>query len=619
MYFLSKFRSSGNRQRRLRSAVPQVELLEDRLQPSSLLLGEELVSNLAPDPAFTATAQEKAPIQFLLSTGEEYSKLSPVAAASVSAAGGQTADHGAVAQPAMPAQPSQPYGHNSAPPVANASLAPGAPAKGLASSLVSTSPTTVSPSLRVHTLTELQVTVHLVTPQIQLSPTASHSVPQQQINTYASQNWATYVTQTPSVATGQAVAVDSNGNVYVTGATDESTVKKAFVAEYDPSGNRIFYTTFQAMDVLSYPGRVVNYSHSQGNAIALDGNGKIYVVGTATELNSPHYQDAFIMRFDRSGNVDPTYGAGFNSPAGNVSGNGVVVSPDGTATIVGSGRLPASDGSGAIHQDIFLAQLAHDGSVPLLDDGIQPYYFGFDPKGLSYQGQQVFSATFGSAIALSPDGSTAYVSGTGSAIGGSSDSIVMAFPVSMPITFDIGRGQWVQNGPMVVVGSNDGPVSGRGLAVGADGIVYQAGTTSYQVNGLTSTYPFAIIWTADLSTVLNQGLDDSQPGGTGTGISVDPAGNIYLTGTGFDQNGIQRALIDYLQPAGGNQLQVSDNTLIAENGGGQEAGWGIAYSTASNTVFVVGDTTSSNLDTTGQTSLNGTQDAFLANVGSFMN
>jgi hypothetical protein len=72
-----------------------------------------------------------------------------------------------------------------------------------------------------------------------------------------------------------------------------------------------------------------------------------------------------------------------------------------------------------------------------------------------------------------------------------------------------------------------------------------------------------------------------------------------------------------LQATGGGQLQIADTQLIAESGSGQEAGWGIAYSPTSNSVYVTGDTTSSNLSTDA-TSLNGQQDAFLANVGNFM-
>src|SRR5262249_26462829 len=98
----------------------------------------------------------------------------------------------------------------------------------------------------------------------------------------------------------------------------------------------------------------------------------------------------------------------------------------------------------------------------------------------------------------------------------------------------------------------------------------------------------------------------------GTGIDVDPAGNIYLTGVAPDVFAVGRALVDQFD----SQLQISDTLLIADNGSGEEAGLGIAYSTATDTVFVTGTTTSTNLSTDGSV-LNGQQDGFLANVGSF--
>jgi hypothetical protein len=95
---------------------------------------------------------------------------------------------------------------------------------------------------------------------------------------------------------------------------------------------------------------------------------------------------------------------------------------------------------------------------------------------------------------------------------------------------------------------------------------------------------------------------------------VDGAGNIYVTGTAADILAVPRALVDKLDSTGA----IADTLLIVDNGSGQEAGWGIAYSSSSDTVFVTGDTSSSNL-ATDATALNGSQDAFLANAGNFLN
>ena len=483
-------------------------------------------------------------------------------------------------------------------------------------------------------LTQLSVNVNVITQQNQLSPVATHAVPQQ-IHPDSSQNWVTYITGTNYVATGQAVTVDINGNAYVTGAVNEGTGKQAFVAVYDSNGDTppIFFTTFQAVDVGLNGDSVVHYNNSEGTGIALDGSGNIYVVGTATNPQT-RGQEAFVMRFDSTGNVnqpyvlDTTYGDGFNSVGINlqtlaeeplnVQGNGIVVAPDGTATIIGTGNFQ-DPLTGQIHQDVFLAQINPDGTIPLLRDGQTYYAFGFAPAsfGNDSQGNPLFTSLLGNGIAVSPDGSTGYISGTGNTPSASSDSFVLSFTLASPVGGNQLTG-FTLNGAAQVLASNDGPVTGNGIAVGADGTVYQGGTYTYQENGQTSPYPYAVSWMNDLSTYVNQGLDDSLPGGTGTGIAVDPAGNVYLTGSGFDSAGSQRAFVDFLQAGGGQQFGVNDTYLTGQSpsGSGQEAGWGVAYSAANNSVFLVGDTSSSNLSTD-STTLNGTQDAFLANTGNF--
>jgi hypothetical protein len=434
-----------------------------------------------------------------------------------------------------------------------------------------------------HQLTELNETIALVSRQSGLSAAAHQAPAQRQINPAASQNWATYVTQTPTVATGRATTVDSNGFVYVTGATDEGTTKKAFVAEYDATGVQVFITTFQATDVSTG----INYNHTEAHGIALDGNGNIYITGQATNPSSRRL-DAFVMRFDLNGKVDTTYGVGIDSGGlGDVVGNGIAVTPDGTATLVGTARF--------LGNDIFIAQVAANGSVN--------YGNAFPSADFP---DANFNAVFASGIALSPDGSIAYISATGTHPGPDSDITVMYV--------DMATGGNLLSGGQAGYSYNQNPGAdnGGGIVVGADGTVYQTGTVTAQSNGQPGTFAAAISWSADLSTTAYVVYDADST--TGTGIAVDPAGNIYLTGTAADILAVPRALVDKLDSTGA----IADTLLIVDNGSGQEAGWGIAYSSSSDTVFVAGDTSSSNL-ATDATSLNGSQDAFLANVGNFLN
>jgi hypothetical protein len=302
------------------------------------------------------------------------------------------------------------------------------------------------------------------------------------------------------------------------------------------------------------------------------------------------------MRLDSSGKVDSSYGVGFDTALqGNVSGNGIVVTPDGTATMVGTARLLGNDIR--LHNDIFIAVITPTGSV--VDNATH----AFDPRGFGVdaQGQQVFTDTVGNAVALSADGSLAYISGTGTHPSKDNDIMMMVV--------DTASGGQGTAGYSYV--PNPGNNSGNGLVIGPTGSVYQAGTaTVISSNGQSNTYATVISWAADLSTA-SYGVYDTNTA-TGSGIAVDAAGNAYVTGTAVDLLGNSRALVDLVDPSGA----VADTLLIADNGSGLESGTGIVFS-QDGTVYLTGSTSSSNLSTDGS-ALNGDQDAFLANAGGFM-
>jgi Beta-propeller repeat len=123
-----------------------------------------------------------------------------------------------------------------------------------------------------------------------------------------------------------AVAVDGNGVAYMTGTTTSTdfpmagnslqtlgpaTVTEAFVAVIDPSqygGVALIYSTFLG-------GQTGNQS---GNAIAVDGNGNIYVAGTTASSDFPVTasayalvlygpSDGFLTEFSESNSAAPIY------------------------------------------------------------------------------------------------------------------------------------------------------------------------------------------------------------------------------------------------------------------------------------------------------------------------
>lgn len=109
---------------------------------------------------------------------------------------------------------------------------------------------------------------------------------------------------------GNGIAIDANGNVYVTGTFYQSatfnnstiscpTKTGTFLAKYDSSGQFQWATAAGSSDT------------TKSNAISIDENGNIYLTGyfkTETKFGSYNFisqgiSDAFIVKYDPSGNV----------------------------------------------------------------------------------------------------------------------------------------------------------------------------------------------------------------------------------------------------------------------------------------------------------------------------
>jgi photosystem II stability/assembly factor-like uncharacterized protein len=158
----------------------------------------------------------------------------------------------------------------------------------------------------------------------------------------------------PPTTFANAIAVDSSGSAYVTGYSDatdlgtpgafQTTPKtteyyQAFVARVAPDGGSLLYATFLSAD-----------GGSEGNAIALDGQGNAYLTGTAARgfpTTRGAYQtkyrgtrgfggegDAFVAELNPAGSalVFSTYLGG----TGGDSGKSIVVDPSGFVVVAGT-------------------------------------------------------------------------------------------------------------------------------------------------------------------------------------------------------------------------------------------------------------------------------------------
>jgi hypothetical protein len=108
---------------------------------------------------------------------------------------------------------------------------------------------------------------------------------------------------------GYGIAVDTNGNVYVVGRSQVTWGTPvnahagggdydAFAVKLDEDGNRLWHTFMGSG------------SYDTGNGIAVDTNGNVYVVGTSgdtwgtpvNDYGGGGNQDAFAAKLDENGN-----------------------------------------------------------------------------------------------------------------------------------------------------------------------------------------------------------------------------------------------------------------------------------------------------------------------------
>ena len=154
---------------------------------------------------------------------------------------------------------------------------------------------------------------------------------------------------------GNGVAVDSSGNVYVTGTTSGSLFSMiagesdAYIAKYDTDGNQMWAKQFGS-DL-----------HDGSNNIALDPSGNVYVTGTTsgsisnTNVGS---DDAFVAKYDTDGNQMWAKQFGNDSL---VEGIGVAADPLGNAYVTGYTRGDLFDTNAGI-VDAYITKYDTDGN-----------------------------------------------------------------------------------------------------------------------------------------------------------------------------------------------------------------------------------------------------------------
>ncbi len=365
-----------------------------------------------------------------------------------------------------------------------------------------------------------------------------------------------WITQSGTAARdmGMGIALGADGNSYVTGymGTGDVGVTNIFVSRFGTAGNRLWITQFGTS------------GRSSGRDIAVDADGNSYVtgsVGFGTLAGFEGMGDIFITKLDASGTR--LWGRQFGTIWEDV-GTGIAVDADGNSYVTGATYDDLAGTGNAGQADVFVAKFDPSGEplwvgqtgtmygdhgmdIALGVDG-SSYVTGYtngDMEGTGKAGgRDIFTARFdpfgslawvrqlgtggddyGMGIALDVDGSP-YITGRtegdleGAGDTGWSDIFIARLDAA-------GNLLWVHQ-----FGTAHYDFSG-GIALDADGTIHVTGTTTGDLAGTGNAgrYDFFIArfdavgnppWISQFGTT---GYDYGQD------IAVDADGNLYVTGS----------------------------------------------------------------------------------------
>jgi hypothetical protein len=348
---------------------------------------------------------------------------------------------------------------------------------------------------------------------------------------------------------GRGIAVDSNGNAYVTGSTTSTTdfpTLSAFQGTHGGGTYDVFVTKLNAAGSALYSTYLGGSGDEIGYAIAVSNVGYAYVTGwtdSTTDFPTTEFAfqgsnagdvDAFVTLLDDLGS-GLTYST-FLGGTFNDYGRGIAVDSFGYAYVTGytwstdfHTRFPYQLDQGGV--DAFVTVLNELGTAPL----IYSSYLGGTGADYGYAiaiNNQTYAYVTGLTSSTDFPTQSAYQGSNG---GGASDAFITKMDLgSSDLTYSTYLG-------------GSGSEYGRGIAVDSVGNAYVTGETASTDfptwPGSVSPYQGSLVGDVDaFVTILGRAgaalTHSTYWGGTGsgsnssygTGIAVDSSGNAYVTG-----------------------------------------------------------------------------------------
>lgn len=439
---------------------------------------------------------------------------------------------------------------------------------------------------------------------------------------------------------GQAIAVDADGNAYITGYTYSANFPTtagatqpglggaidAFVAKLNASGTQLLYSTYLG-----------GTSDDEGLGIAVDAAGNAYVTGYTGSSNFPVSADAFqrtnpsgwfkgfVAKLNSTGSA-LLYSTYLGGSGGFDSSRAIAVDGAGNAYITGdtsSADFPTQNPLQSVHADNFAGSTSG-------------YSDAFVTK-LNASGTALVYSTFlggsaddsGRAIAVDAAGN-AYVTGSAHTYPTDPSLGLIAFPTTPGAYQTTNATSWGNTVPFVTKVNAAGSALAYSTFLGgttgsndwASGIDVDAAGNAY-VTGTTQAADFPT--TPDAAQRTRGGLSDAfvtalNPNGSalvystflggsntdhGMGIAVDATGNAHIVGitesTNFpaSANAVQQT-IGGMYDAFITKVNATGSALLHSTylgGSGDDFGVGIALDAAGN-AYVAGETASTNFPTT---------------------
>ncbi|MCH8267392.1 MAG: SBBP repeat-containing protein, partial [Acidobacteria bacterium] len=442
---------------------------------------------------------------------------------------------------------------------------------------------------------------------------------------------------------GKGIAVDSNGNAYITGQTGSTDFPTAtpfqpafggggfpgdvFVTKLNAAGDAIVYSTYLGGSGLDL-----------GEGIAVDSSGNAYVTGNTFSTNFPTASptptgsansggsDAFVTKLNATGDalVYSTYLGGSNDDFG----FGIAVDSNGNAYVTGNTNS---------NDFIPLAIFRNDFQTSFAGGASDAFVTKFNPGGSTIDYSTYLGGSgddAGESIALDASGN-AYVTGETSSVdfpsAGSFQSVLGGLRDVFVTKLNAAGTALVYS---TYLGGDDRDV-GFGIAVDSSGNAYVTGDTRSTnfptANALQpglggETDPFVTKFNAAGSALVYSTYLGGSDLDSGLAIAVDSSGNAYVAGgtnsTDFPtanpflvaKVGSFDAFVAKLNAAG-SALRYS--TFLG--GTGEDIGRGIAVDATGN-AYVTGNTLSTNFPTVGPFQTNcvggvdGCADAFVAKI-----